>query len=249
MPLRWKHLREQIQQTTWGARVASRLRGLDLSALGVVGGYVPTVASSVVGLLATLVVLIATALSFAISPGLYRDGLVRLLPVEWRARGAEVLSKLGETLQLWFLGQLVDMVVVTLLVGIGLYLLGIPLAPTLALFAGLLNFVPYIGALVGSLPAILVAAAVSPQLALYTALLFLAVQTLEGNVIAPVIQEAHRLDAAGAHHPVANGARHPIRHPRHNPGDAVRGGRDGVRAHGVCGIGVGAGSPKRTVLT
>ena len=76
----------------------------------------------------------------------------------------------------------------TALVGAGLFALGVPLAPTLALFAGLLNFVPYVGALAGAIPAILVALAESPTLALWVALLFLAVQTLEGNVIAPLIQ-------------------------------------------------------------
>ena len=149
----------------------------------------PSVFGSVVGLGSTLVILIATGLFFAISPALYRDGLVRLLPIEWRPRGREVLDAMGEALQLWFIGQLVDMIAVTVLTGLGLYLLGIKLAITLALFAGLLNFVPYIGALVGSLPALLVASAQSPTLVLYTAILVAAVQTLEGNVIAPLIQK------------------------------------------------------------
>ena len=70
-----------------------------------------------------------------------------------------------------------------------MYALGVPLAPTLALIAGLLNFVPYIGALAGAVPAVLVALAQSPTLALWVVLLFTAVQTLEGNLIAPLIQE------------------------------------------------------------
>jgi predicted PurR-regulated permease PerM len=81
------------------------------------------------------------------------------------------------------------MSVVTLLVGAGLFTLGVPLTPTLALFAGLLNFVPYVGALVGAVPAILVAMAHSSTLALWVALLFVAVQTIEGNLIAPFVQK------------------------------------------------------------
>jgi predicted PurR-regulated permease PerM len=100
-----------------------------------------------------------------------------------------VLDGLGHTLQLWFLGQFADMVVVAVLTGAGLYLLGVPLALTLALIAGLLNFVPYIGALAGAVPALAVAVAQSPQTALYVAILFAVVQTLEGNVVAPLVQK------------------------------------------------------------
>ena len=48
---------------------------------------------------------------------------------------------------------------------------------------------PYIGALAGAVPAVLVALGQGPQTALYTAILFVVVQTLEGNVIAPLIQK------------------------------------------------------------
>lgn len=81
------------------------------------------------------------------------------------------------------------MLVVAVLVGVGLTALGVPLAPTLALFAGLFNFIPYVGALAGAVPAVLVALAISPTLALWAIALFAAIQMLEGNVIAPLIQK------------------------------------------------------------
>lgn len=99
-----------------------------------------------------------------------------MLPVDWRPRGREVAQKIAHTLQLWFVGQLLDMVIVGVLIGVGLWLLGVPLALTLALFAGLLNFVPYVGALAGAVPAILVALSQSPSMALWVALLFVGVQ-------------------------------------------------------------------------
>ena len=183
-------LKRYVLGTSWGQQLADHAGNASgWSILGQIGGYVPTVANSLVGLGSTLIILIATALFFAASPALYRDGMVRLLPVPWRPRGREVLDAMGDALQLWFIGQLVDMIVVTVLTGIGLFLLGVKLAITLALIAGLLNFVPYVGALAGSLPALLVASAQSPTLVLYTGLLVAAVQTLEGNVIAPLIQK------------------------------------------------------------
>ena len=184
-----ERLEEYVLGTDWGSRLANKVGGSSWSILGKVTGYVPTLAGSLLGLGSTLVILVATSLFFAASPALYRDGLVRLLPLTWRARGREVLDDMGETLQLWFVGQFVDMIAVTLLTGLGLMLLGVKLAVTLALIAGLLNFVPYIGALAGSLPALLVASSQSPTLVLYVAILVAAVQMLEGNVIAPLIQK------------------------------------------------------------
>ena len=151
-------------------------------------GFFPGVASSVLGIGGSLVVIVATAGFLAASPQTYIDGTLRLLPISWRGRGREVISQIGATIQLWFVGQLADMVVVASLVCVGLLALNVSLAPTLALLAGLFNFVPYVGALAGAVPAILVALAQSPTLALWVALLFLSVQLLEGNLIAPLIQ-------------------------------------------------------------
>nr|WP_245264843.1 AI-2E family transporter [Rhodopseudomonas palustris] len=179
---------QQMSGSGWPALLAKQLRNLSESARKNLTGYVPGVASSVLGIGGSVVVVLATALFLAISPRSYMDGALRLLPVQWRPRGRHVMLETGSTLQLWFLGQLADMLIVALLIGVGLYLLGVPMAPTLALLAGLLNFVPYVGALAGAVPAVLVALAQSPSLALWVALLFICVQTLEGNVVAPLIQ-------------------------------------------------------------
>jgi len=157
--------------------------------LGHLTSMAPGVASSAIGIGGDLVVIIATSIFLAAAPGTYVGGFLRLLPPLWRPRGREVMQGLGSTLQLWFLGQFADMAVVTVLTGAGLFLLGVPLAVTLAMIAGLFNFVPYIGALAGAVPALAVAVGRSPQTAIYVAILFAVVQTLEGNIIGPLIQK------------------------------------------------------------
>ena len=184
-----ERLWSQVEKGAWGRRAAESLRRSTQSATDGLPGFATGVATSTLGIGGSLVVVVVTGLCLAASPQIYIGGSLRLLPPEWRPRGREVLSNLGQTLRLWCLGQLVDMAMVTSLVGIGLFTLGVPLALTLALFAGLLNFVPYIGALAGAVPAILVALAQSPTLALWVALLFLTVQMIEGNVIAPFVQK------------------------------------------------------------
>jgi predicted PurR-regulated permease PerM len=81
------------------------------------------------------------------------------------------------------------MVVVGLMTGIGLWWLGLPSAFVLGLLAGLLEFIPFIGPILSMVPAILLALAVSPDMAFYVLLLYLAVQQFEGNVLTPVVQQ------------------------------------------------------------
>ena len=181
----WSH----VEAGAWGRRVTEGLRRSILSAADGLPGFATGVVTSTLGVGGSLVVVVVTGLCLAASPQIYIVGTLRLLPPTWRLRGREVLRELGRALRLWCLGQLVDMAVVTLLVGVGLFALGVPLALTLALFAGLLNFVPYIGALAGAVPAVLVSMAQSPTLALWVAALFMTVQMIEGNVIAPLVQK------------------------------------------------------------
>lgn len=179
----------ELGSSSWGSVLARQLQLAGNSMRAGLTGYVPGVVGSVLGVGGSLIVTAATAGFLAASPQLYLRGALRLLPVTWRPRAREVATEIASTLQLWFLGQVVDMVVVAVLLGLGIFLLDVPLAFTLALLAGLLNFVPYVGALVGAIPAIFVALAQSPALAAWVGGLFLLVQVLEGNVIAPWIQK------------------------------------------------------------
>lgn len=179
----------ELQNSPWGSILAQQLQIAGKSLRAGLTGYVTGVVGSVLGIGGTLVVTVATAIFLAASPQLYLEGSLRLLPMAWRPRGREVAGELGATLRLWFVGQLIDMLIVGLLLGLGLLLMGSPLPLSLALLAALLNFVPYIGALAGAMPAVLVALAQSPALAAWVALLFLTIQLLEGNVIAPWIQK------------------------------------------------------------
>ncbi len=75
------------------------------------------------------------AIFVAVDPGLYRRGLVSLVPIGKRDRANEILDELGEKLRWWFIGQLFSMAVVGVSTAIGLWLLGIPFFLTLAVLA------------------------------------------------------------------------------------------------------------------
>jgi predicted PurR-regulated permease PerM len=81
------------------------------------------------------------------------------------------------------------MILIFIVTWLGLMLLGVPSALVLALISGILEFIPYAGAITSSIPAILVGLAQSPELALWVVGLYVLVHHVEAYVIQPVIQQ------------------------------------------------------------
>src|SRR5688572_7199471 len=143
---------------------------------------------STFGAIANVLIVSFFAIFMAAQPRPYVEGFLFLVPRRHRDRGREVLREIGKVLKRWLVGQSLLALCVGLLTGIGLLLLGAPFAVALALLAGLMEFVPYIGRFVAAVPAILVGFAEGPQLALKIALLFFAIQLTESYVLAPLVQ-------------------------------------------------------------
>jgi predicted PurR-regulated permease PerM len=73
----------------------------------------------------------------------------------------------------------------------GLLLIGAPMPISLGILAALLTFVPYVGAIMSAVPAVLLAFTKSGDLAMYTVVVFLIAHIVEGYVVVPLVQ--HRL--------------------------------------------------------
>lgn len=184
-----EHLRATYGDTPWGRALLHNDMPTQL-VQNHLAQYAGVVATSTLGGTVTAFVLIVTALYFAISPDVYLNGAVRLVPLPYRPRIRDVMMEIGRTLRWWSLGQLIDMGVVGLLTGIGLALLGIPLPLALAVLAGLLTFVPYFGAIAAAIPAMLVASTVGWQTVLWVMLIFAICHSIEGYVVGPLVQRS-----------------------------------------------------------
>ncbi|MCG4255670.1 AI-2E family transporter [Acetobacter senegalensis] len=156
-----------------GSRIAGSMTGIVGSAFGVLG---------------TIVVILIAGLYFAMSPTLYANGALRLVPVPQRPRAKALMLRAGQSLWAWVAGQSLDMLVVGTLSGIGLWFIGVPLALALGVLAGLCNFIPYIGAIMGAVPALLLALSLGTRETIMVAALYSVIQFVEGNILAPVIQ-------------------------------------------------------------
>ncbi|HYG53813.1 MAG TPA: AI-2E family transporter [Burkholderiales bacterium] len=143
---------------------------------------------STFGAVANVLIVLFFAVFLAMQPQIYIAGFLFMVPRRKRNRVEQVLYEIGHVLRRWLVAQSVLAVVVGTLTAIGLLLIGAPFALPLAVLAGLMEFVPYIGPFIAAIPAVVVGLGDSPDLALKVALLFVAVQMVESYVLAPLAQ-------------------------------------------------------------
>jgi predicted PurR-regulated permease PerM len=127
-------------------------------------------------------------LCFAAQPSVYRNGLITMAPARRRADVAVVVDRIGETLQRWLIAQMITMFAVFLITWLGLALIGIPSSFILGVQAGLLTFIPTVGALIGGLIVVLASLASGWIAALSAFVLFLAIHALESYLLTPMLQ-------------------------------------------------------------
>lgn len=126
---------------------------------------------------------------FTVAPNLYINGIIQLIPPKHRENTEDLMKRLGSGLRKWLAGKLFAMLAVFVLTAIGLIILDIPLWLTLAIIAGLLNFIPNFGPLAAMIPAVLIALSESPSMALIVAGLYMAIQLFESSIITPKTQQ------------------------------------------------------------
>ena len=160
--------------------------------MGRVFGAFSTLITAVV----SLAFLLVTGLYLAGDPGLYKRGVLWLFPARDRSNIDLAFQDAGNTLRWWIYGQLTAMALVGTLSGLGLWLLGVPLAFVIAVLTFVLCFVPNFGPIASVVPPALLALtaegrfiAGGPQLALAVVGLYILIQTLESYVITPIIQK------------------------------------------------------------
>jgi len=179
-----------LKQYEWGRYVLSQLapsklgEGQGIHLFSRVSGF----ASATFGILADVLIVIFTAIYFAANPGMYKRGIVALVPRNKSQRVTEVMEATGYTLRYWLLGQGITMVTVGVLTAVGLWIIGVPLAPLLGVIAGLLEFIPFIGPIAAAVPGVLIALTQGWNEALYAVIVYSIVQQSESHVIIPLIQ-------------------------------------------------------------
>jgi predicted PurR-regulated permease PerM len=137
---------------------------------------------------ANIFIVLFLGLAFAAQPRVYRGGLLFMAPARQRERVAIVFDRIGVTLERWLIAQILVMLAVFAVTWIGLAIIGIPSSFILGIQAGLLAFIPTVGALLAGLIVVLASLASGWVATLSALALFLGVHALESYVLTPMLQ-------------------------------------------------------------
>jgi predicted PurR-regulated permease PerM len=149
------------------------------------------------GFVAAAIVLVMT-FYMAIKEDGIKNFIVSIMPRKHKEYAGFLVLRIQRKISRWVLGQFFLMFVVFAMDFAGLLILDIPYALTLAVFAGFLEIIPYIGPIVSAIPAVVVGLTISPLSGLMVLILFVFVQQFENHIIIPQVMKK----AVGLH-PIA----------------------------------------------
>jgi predicted PurR-regulated permease PerM len=148
-------------------------------------------ASGALWTFASIVIVLFLGVYLSTAPQLYTELFLSFFDSPLRRRVARLLNAMAAALRWWILGQLIAMAVVGLITTVGLLMVGAPMPVSLGVMAMVFTFVPYVGAIVSAVPAILLAFTKSGDLAISVIIVYFVAHVIEGYIIVPLIQ--HKL--------------------------------------------------------
>jgi predicted PurR-regulated permease PerM len=165
---------------------ARDIQGIIQQAIGGVG-QLTRVVGGVIGTITTVLLIIVLGIYFALEPRLYRRGVAWLFPRDRRDYFEGTAQLMGSSLRRLMAGRLLGMALEGVCTWILLELWGVPMAALLGLLTGLLAFLPNIGAPISGALMILVGFSGGIDMGIYCIVVYIVVQTVDGNIIVPMV--------------------------------------------------------------
>ncbi len=145
---------------------------------------------SVVTLFLSLIIVPVLSAYFFFDTAEIKRGFLGIVPRAARPRTAAILADLNTTLGAFVRGQALDGLILGALIAIMLAIMHVRYALLIGVACGILNLIPYVGALIGFVPAVVLALVFNGwQNAVIVAILFCVIQQLDGNVILPRVMK------------------------------------------------------------
>ncbi|SNB61376.1 Predicted PurR-regulated permease PerM [Arboricoccus pini] len=192
LPAAWESLTQWLRHYSWMQQytrdLPSRLESIGNEMFSTASSGLLGAASSTVNAVTETAIVIVLAIYMAAEPQPYISGFVQLFPKHRRTRTYQIMRAMAKNLWRWLLGQFASMAIIGATTGVGLWILGIPLALTLGLLAGLFTFIPTLGPLLALLPALAIASLQGFSTVITVLVLYLGIQAVESNLVTPMIQ-------------------------------------------------------------
>jgi predicted PurR-regulated permease PerM len=180
--VRWLPLDERVYLSTLPTQIASFVQ---TNALNTAQRTLAVVLSTV-SVLATVIVVPVLAAYMLLDAENLKSGFLGLLQARHRAKAESVIAELDHVVGGFIRGQLIDGTILGAMVTVALSVTHVPYALLIGVVSGALNFIPYAGALIAFVPAVLLAFAYGGvQHALIVALLIVIIHQIDGNFISP----------------------------------------------------------------
>ncbi len=190
LPASIERLRAYLRQYSWGSEVLEyfpsfrELAGESNALLRQLTGAV----SATVFIVLRMVLVLVIGIYSAVEPKLYRSGFLRLFAPRHHERIERVLAAIHDRMWWWLVSIAGSMSSLAILTFIGLRILDLPLALSLALLTGLLTFIPNFGSIISAVPPVLIGLMESPGKALAVIGMYVVIQFLEAHLVTPLIQ-------------------------------------------------------------
>ncbi|HEU5199873.1 MAG TPA: AI-2E family transporter [Ktedonobacterales bacterium] len=155
--------------------------------LGSLTPYLLSIPATIITIIANIVITLFMALFWmAYTDGL-REFVLSLFPPHMRPTGARVLNEMSIRLGGYVRGIIINMFVIGILSGMAVWLLGLPYALLLGVFAGLTEAIPLVGPFIGATPAVIIGFTISPVRGLLVAGVYVLIQEFEGHTLVPLV--------------------------------------------------------------
>lgn len=184
---------QKLGSTSWAAKlnldkaISSSIQNFSNQA-GASGNFFEKTVGFFSGFIEIVTVLVISFYLLAEKNGM-KNFVYTLMPKKYEAQALHLITKIQKKIGLWLLGQLIISLVMFVLVYAVLSLLGIKYALVLALVAGFMELVPYLGPIIAAIPAIFFAFLQSPTLALVVLVLYVVLQKTEAYILVPKIMQ------------------------------------------------------------
>ncbi|MCW1987837.1 UNVERIFIED_ORG: putative PurR-regulated permease PerM [Sphingomonas sp. R1F5B] len=182
----------QAQRTlTWLHGHGINVGQADVSKIAeqVIGGVGPVTQAlgGIFGGFTTFFLIVILGIYFVLEPDIYRRGFAWLFPLDRRPHFQVTLQRMGKSLRMLLFGRMIGMFTEGLATWLLLAVYGVPMSALLGILTGLLVFLPNIGAPLSGLLMVLVGFSGGTDMGIYCIIVYLVVQTVDGNIIVPMV--------------------------------------------------------------
>jgi len=149
-----------------------------------VGGFVSVITTTVV----TIVIIPIMLIYMLLDGDKLKGNLVKMMPFEYHKETKKILHDVHLTIMSYIRGQVIVSIGVGIIAYIGYLIIGIDYALLLALFATLTNIIPFLGPVIGVVPALIVGFIQDPILAVYAVIVMTVAQQIDSHIMSPLVQ-------------------------------------------------------------